>query len=233
MPRDLSMLLQNDLLSVISISSTLSIPHAFVIGTAKWMLENMYFKIHHTINTSHPRVHFISPYSSSAPTEHTHPPFFSYPFKFMWIFGGEKVRGGVVNFRDSWQLSKDTLSKTHQNCQIEIFKVFTPNDNTHIYLHMPAKHLQGVATQHQGSHKWTRNRCLTDTLYTHGRQPGFIHQCGKIILFRVSQVHSAKANNEGGVPAAYVVWTLQGKMALSLYYPKKHPTPKDNWQSEQ
>lgn len=43
------------------------------------MLENMYFKIQHTINTSHPRVHFISPYSSSAPTEHTHPSFFSHP----------------------------------------------------------------------------------------------------------------------------------------------------------
>lgn len=173
------------LLSAISISSILSTPHAFVIGTATWMLENMYFTIHHTINTSHPCVLFISPYSISAPKEHTHPSFFSHRCTFIWIGGGEKVRGGVVNFWDSWQLNKDTLSKIHHNCQIEIFKVFTPNDNTHIYLHRPVKHLQGVATQSQGSHKQTRNRCLTDTLYAHRRQAEFIHLCDMIILFRL------------------------------------------------
>lgn len=179
-------------------------------------------------------MYIISDLSPALHPQNTHiPPFFSYPCKFLWIGGGEKVRGGVVNFWDSWQLNKDTLSKIHHSCQIEIFKVFTPNDNTHIYLHILVKHRQGVAAQSQGSHKWTRNRCLTNTLYAHGRQAGFTHRCGKIILFRASQGHSPKADNEGGVPAAYVVWTLQGKMALSLYYPKKHPTPKDNWQSEQ
>lgn len=66
---------------------------------------------------------------------------------------------------------------------------------------------------------WKTGRVYTPVWYDH--------------FVQASQVHSAKADNEGGVPATCVVWTLQSKMVLSLYYPKKHSTPKDNWKNEQ
>lgn len=120
--------LQNDLLRVISISCPLTVHHAFVIGMAKWIFENTYFK--YTIRSTPvtPMCIDWAPNAVALLLANTATPHASHPCVFMWSGDGKGSREGFT------VTQKETLNKTHPNCQVKVLKASTPDNNTFAFI---------------------------------------------------------------------------------------------------